>query len=170
MTSILEWLGFPAVRCSGWVPYPDTPDLERLVLIASRSPDPINQFEANRDWQNIMDFTIPRQASVIVVEMAPTPAEERTNERGPPRIRNRRRLGFPSSDDSRFAPDDPTDDHEAIRQFEELTEEADYLLVRSGDEWWFDRYPLFYRHIQDKYQLVTNEKGKCMIFKLRAGT
>jgi tRNA (mo5U34)-methyltransferase len=169
MTTILESMGFPGVRCTGWVPYPDYSDLERLHLIASRSPDLIEKFEANRGWSNIMDVTIPPRGSVVV--MAPRPAQKRRdrgNEPRPPTIQGRRRLGFPSSESWRFAPDDPTDDHDAIRQLEELAEEADFLLVRGGEEWWFDRYPGLYSHIQDKYPLVVDAKDKCMIFKLRS--
>ena len=168
LTGILEWMGFPHVRCTGWVPYADGSDLDRLVLIASRDREPIANFDRNGDWRNVMDVTIPPRASVIV--LAPRPAEQRRdrgNDPKPPKIRGRRRLGFPASDTWRFAADDPEDDLDAIRQFDELARNADYLLVRRGEEWWFDRYPRLRRHVEERCTLVADERGKCTIFALR---
>jgi len=80
----------------------------------------------------------------------------------------RRGWHFPQASNGVYAGCYPGDSAAAIAHLEELRSRgADFLLLPETDFWWLQHYGDFRRHLEDRYRVVVDEEGVCVIFSLR---
>jgi tRNA (mo5U34)-methyltransferase len=56
LTSILNWLGFPEVRCSHWLPS-RSEDLDRIEMLAARTPGFFEHWDETRSAREVIEST-----------------------------------------------------------------------------------------------------------------
>jgi GT2 family glycosyltransferase len=80
----------------------------------------------------------------------------------------RRGWHFPQVEDGIYAGYYPANSVAAIAHLEELRSRgADFLLFPETALWWLRHYRDLERHLEDRYRVVVDQEGVCMIFSLR---
>jgi hypothetical protein len=143
-----------------------TEDLRELEQLGGRYAQMAKAFLWPTDWGDVVEVCIPPDATVAVAAPLPANAKSGHEASGSP-LRGRPVLPFPGGDEGGRAKLDPPDDQAAVANLELLrTRGARYMVFPEKRLWWLERYPALQAHLQASYEVVANEEGKCVIFKL----
>jgi GT2 family glycosyltransferase len=107
--------------------------------------------------QAMVDESVPRGATVIVISRGDDEALE---------LGDRRGWHFPQEPDGSYAGSYPLDSDDAVAQLERLRERGgEYLLVPGTSAWWLDHYEGFARHLHERYHRLA-ENDDCELYAL----
>jgi glycosyltransferase involved in cell wall biosynthesis len=115
--------------------------------------------ELKQNIRQIVNANLPDQAKVLVVSKGD---EELLQFEG------RRGWHFPQTGKNVYAGYYPANSAEAIAHLEELRcHGADFLLFPQPAFWWLDHYADFKAHLKNRYGLLLQQEGACLIYDLR---
>jgi hypothetical protein len=162
VAAMLEWLGFPEVRCSLWRPARD-PELDRVQVVAARREGALASFDATRGEGAqlliaIVRTTVPPRSTVLVA----TGGDDAYL-----RIPGRQGWHFPRAADGRHVAlteiEDGLVDHlEGLR-----TAGAGYLAATTNLFESLARAPGFSAHLEARYEVVHRDEH-CAVWDLTA--
>jgi tRNA (mo5U34)-methyltransferase len=146
---ILNWLGFPEVRCSVWRHAPrQREDLDRIEVIAARSPGFFDDWDAARPdgpagVREAVETRTPPGATVLALADDPDALHDRS----------RKFVAMAGADVAEL---------EARR-----AQGAGYLVLDSAARSQLAEHPRFASHLDERAQLVADDTH-CRIYSLRA--
>jgi tRNA (mo5U34)-methyltransferase len=166
-TSILWWLGFEGVGYWNWFPQPsipNSPELDRFVLLAFRDPAILEAWHANGPRDDLGRMRervvgrVPPRATVLVASQGQEQLLDAV-----PRVA----WHFPQNGAGTHVP--VTDTRALMVQLDELrARKADYLVIPRSSMPWLDGLSDFRQYLQLRYTAITNEPERdgCIIYDL----
>lgn len=115
---------------------------------------------------------LTERVRLAVVDVVPPEARVLMVSRGDDellRLKGRRAMHFPRSDDGAYAGHHPADSGEAISRLEaERAAGAEYIVFPATGMWWLAHYEGLRRHLDGGYSRSYSDPETCVIFDLRA--
>jgi SAM-dependent methyltransferase len=164
---ILWWLGFEGAACWDWfrqTSIPNTPELDRFILLAFRDAAALEAWHANGPQDELGRMrervvgTVPPRATALVA----TEGHQRFLD-----ALTRSAAHFPQDGAGAHVP--VTNTRALMVQLDELrARKADYLVIPKSSMGWLEALPDFRRHLQQRFKAITEEPDRdgCVIYDL----